>query len=65
MKEWIYGSTNPHFIFWDPYFHISKIHMKPRLAIFSEWFVGERKGVVLLVEEILCILNINKFFKYE
>lgn len=62
-EGWIYGFTNPHLIFWDICFHISKIHMKPRLTTFSEWFVKEGKGTVFLVEEILHILNIDKFFK--
>ena len=62
MKEWIYGSTNPHFIFRDGFSHVSKIHIKPRLATYSEWFVEEGKGVVLPREESLYISNIEKVF---
>lgn len=52
-----------HTLSFDTFFHISKIHVKPRRATYSEWFVGEGKCTVLLIEEMLCILILIRSFK--
>lgn len=62
MKEWIYGTINLHFISWESFFPISKIHMKPRLTTYPKWFVEEGEGAALLRAEILRILNMEKLF---
>lgn len=62
MKERIYGSTKPGFIFWYFLSHLWNPHEAKTCNIY--WVICvTKKGAVLLKEEILHISNVAKFFK--